>query len=1628
MLSRTLLLLCVLFCAQATLAVDKYWRPVTNDFHADANWDPIGVPSTGDRVILDQFGQADMFIGENTSVGGWFQSNNYFGVVTVTNGSTLTVGAQDYYLDSGGFDAGSGTLDVNGDLLVHGGGFTSPATACRVAGDLELNPYPLGGFFVDQTAYWALDGTLAGTLISNVTLNNLHHDKSSGFSFTVPAGMTLLVQGYTELLDGFLYGDGELQLDGDVYVGPSHDGGTLEVSLIGNGTHILNIDKTNWNLDNLHLNRGGSADTTRLVSPLVGFDLLSSTDTLRLEHGVLDIEYYGTFTLNQAWTYIEAGATLIAPPTLMRLEGNLNNINGTFEHNEGTVALYGTRTTSITAWQPMEFYNLWMHKQSSFTTTIADGTVLRAQNRMDFLQGFLNGVGSLEVEDTLIVHSGHQTGTAPVDLTSDKVGNVIVNNTSAFFNSFDVMKDNPSDLVYFETENAQFTSGTGTNRLDIYTGTVAFKDYGTGVDWNLEDIHINAGGTLQAPDGTLRYSGHLSELGGAFDHNGGTWIWDATTTRNLEVTDRIEFWNVELDKPSSFSLTVATGDSLVALNRYTSRRGFLYNPAAWLVAEDSLIFTSNHQRGTIPVVFGGAGDGHWITNTTSTLATDLRIWKDTPGATVWATSDNTELEMGSPDETLSVVEGTLAFEGIGSIVDSDWFQVLLEPGGTYRAWEGTTRHSGSMNEVGGVFEHNMGEWIWDATTTRSLDVSETIEFFNMGLDKASSFALNVADNDTLVVHNKYTSYRGFINGLAVISARDSVHTTTGHQRGTADLLLSGSTDGHWIQDEVGTTFYLAAFEKTGGARVWMESNISPFQWGEPSESMELRSGEIGFQNILNHVDYNMGNTYLQGGVWEAWSGITRQSGNLWENGGTFAHNSGNWIFDATTTASVDVSDRMEFYNLGIDKASSFTLTVFGSDTLKVLNKYTSFRGLVNGPEAWIEACDSVYTTAGHNRGTASLLLSGGTDGHWIQDEASSTFTQVVVDKSSGQNVWMESSLTPFQWGESDESVTVRAGRLAFQNINSYVNLDMLNLTVEDDGILEAWSGSTWMSGNLYETGGAFAHNAGTWRFDATTTRTIDVTDEIRFWNFEINKTSGFVLNASPGDELIAENRFTSFDGFINGADALIVAEDSVVTASTHDRGTTPLEFRGSNPGEWIQNCTGSTYFEVTVNKDTDVFLNMHSDNTNLVSGKTSESLTVNSGWLQVSHGTGLVNWDYNLITLNDGTLGLPEVNMHVQGNLTAVAGQTDVGSGTFIADGTVVATWDLAVPLDFGHLTFSKPSGFSTTMTEGSLVISEGMTTFNDGFLNGGQVWAWGDVDVASGWDGGTFDLQFSGAGDQLFDLTGAENRLEGLIEFNKSDGGVILTSNLIIEDDFEQLVFTSGILTYQDPAANRVRFVNVGTGWTGGNNASHIDGPVQKWSGANTSLPTGDQGVFAPCRVHALGNPSWYVEAEYVNAAPPNSGTGSPSDFISDCEHWTMAGNFAGDLPPVALSYDSDRCGPIGDPSALEIVHWDGSLWNNLGLASVDGTYALSGTDATSGGVFALYSTSAANPMDTSTDPGTGCITDLNNDGTHDTVDLLMMLGEFGCTSGCSNDVTGDGAVDTQDLLSLLGVFGSDC
>ena len=112
---------------------------------------------------------------------------------------------------------------------------------------------------------------------------------------------------------------------------------------------------------------------------------------------------------------------------------------------------------------------------------------------------------------------------------------------------------------------------------------------------------------------------------------------------------------------------------------------------------------------------------------------------------------------------------------------------------------------------------------------------------------------------------------------------------------------------------------------------------------------------------------------------------------------------------------------------------------------------------------------------------------------------------------------------------------------------------------------------------------------------------------------------------------------------------------------------------------------------------------------------------------------------------------------------------------------------------------------------------------------------------------------------------------------------------------------------------------------------------------------------------------------------------------------------------------------GPTSDPDY-------GVGWHYLKSLSYDAAEAAERT-AILEDIIALYFPNGAPPANPN--PCTllpPCPADLDDNGLINVSDILMALGEFGCTVDCAADLNGDGAVTVTDVLLVLSQFGQPC
>ncbi len=239
---------------------------------------------------------------------------------------------------------------------------------------------------------------------------------------------------------------------------------------------------------------------------------------------------------------------------------------------------------------------------------------------------------------------------------------------------------------------------------------------------------------------------------------------------------------------------------------------------------------------------------------------------------------------------------------------------------------------------------------------------------------------------------------------------------------------------------------------------------------------------------------------------------------------------------------------------------------------------------------------------------------------------------------------------------------------------------------------------------------------------------------------------------------------------------------------------------------------------------------------------------------------------------------------------------------------------------------------------------------------------------------------------------------------------GVNTFQNLTINNNgsFVRLVddqTVNGALTLTDGIVNtNFNTLSLGTAATtsGASNASFVDGPLTKIGNSDFEFPVGDGTTWAPIAVANLtGDAATQFTAEYyetkygdtdnLRASDPNGDLNN----VSLREYWDLDNTGTASNADVTLYWKDQSGSGINNYTDLQISHYTGSEWENLGqsaIASNDpGWIRVTGVSSFS--PFSFGSTDGSNPLPvelvtfTATEKGNNVMLDwqtaseLNND-----------------------------------------------
>jgi hypothetical protein len=129
----------------------------------------------------------------------------------------------------------------------------------------------------------------------------------------------------------------------------------------------------------------------------------------------------------------------------------------------------------------------------------------------------------------------------------------------------------------------------------------------------------------------------------------------------------------------------------------------------------------------------------------------------------------------------------------------------------------------------------------------------------------------------------------------------------------------------------------------------------------------------------------------------------------------------------------------------MNKPFSASITVDATDQIRVMNKYTSNTGDLQGLDAVLLVEDTAWFKTTHLKGNIPVEFSGPAEGNFIYDKNQVIFDDFTINKADPlTRVYFEANNSFLELGDfTNETITIEQGTLAFQNCGNYVNWDVL---------------------------------------------------------------------------------------------------------------------------------------------------------------------------------------------------------------------------------------------------------------------------------------------------------------------------------------------------------------------------------------------------------------------------------------------------------------------------------------------------------------------------------------------------------------------------------------------------------
>ena len=420
------------------------------------------------------------------------------------------------------------------------------------------------------TQYIETDGVL--------DFHNLTLDKANTFIYRLQGGARLRINNQLTLTNGSYRhgfqgpsGENRMEVYGNLTINSGYDLGNGRLQMRGSENAIVDRNKGGRGLEHFIVNKDNTNDTVFVYATGAHG---AAADTLDIWEGTIYWPDSADVDLDFGETYVQPGGTLVNSKNVIRSSGNVSYTGGQYQANNGTWLVDGNSNRTFSSPASIDFYNLTLNKGNTFIWTIAPGQVHNVQNKATFDNGSYHSNSNtfLDLYKDCEVNSGYDVGTGRVRFVGSANGSFIHNKTGKTFRRILINKSGSASVSFTKSSGTPL-AGLNGDTLEVLTGVLTFGT--TGADLDYSEILIQPAGKMVAPSGNASISGNFRNLGGQFDHNFGTWIWDGATTTRFESIGILPFHNTTLSKSNTFTLTVDASDTLLTNELLTLNDGRL---------------------------------------------------------------------------------------------------------------------------------------------------------------------------------------------------------------------------------------------------------------------------------------------------------------------------------------------------------------------------------------------------------------------------------------------------------------------------------------------------------------------------------------------------------------------------------------------------------------------------------------------------------------------------------------------------------------------------------------------------------------------------------------------------------------------------------------------------------------------------------------------------------------------------------------------------------------------------------------------------------------------------------------------------------------------------------------------